>query len=301
MIPVPKILGASLLSVVTRALARTSLRTNQCIGQVIGWLAWISHSKLRQVAEINLELCYPELSAIERKALARRSLLHTGMALTEAPWIGLRPKEQVRELIHAGEGAALFTRALQDSEGMIVATPHWGSWEVTCLVMSEQVPLTYLYRSPRNPVMEAHLLKWRANLGGTPATLDPAGIRQVLKQIKQGKVVGILPDQEPDPGGGTFAPFFSTPAYTMTLLAKLASRTGAPVLFCIAERLPAGRGWKINYLPAETGINSDDRVIAATALNITVQRCIAYCADQYMWSYKRFRLMDNGERRRYRR
>ena len=182
---------------------------------------------------------------------------------------------------------------------MLVATPHMGTWELCNLPLSRKRPITYLYKTPRFSKIEEQLIKWRANLNALPANVDPRGIRELLKTLKSGGTVGLLPDQEPDQDAGVFAPFFNVEANTMTLMAKLAKRGDANIVFCFAKRLPKGRGWHMHYLEPDQEIYSDDKTLSATALNRTVERCVQHCPEQYIWNYKRFQLLPEGGNRAY--
>lgn len=282
------------------AVAMLPLPVNHAIGALFGEIAWLSRSRLRRISEINLELCLPDHPPGERRQLARSGLRETGKALTESAWLWHHPRDVVKQHIVEVRGAELLDAALARGRGLLVATPHIGSWELCNLPLSDRADITYLYRSPRNDVIEPALIEWRRNLGGEPARLDASGIRHVLGELKAGRTVGILPDQEPDTASGVFAPFFGVPALTMTLLARLAGRGKTTVLFLVTERLPRGRGWRVHFVEPEPGIADADKLVAATALNRTAERCIALCPGQYNWSYRRFRMQPDGTRRSYR-
>ena len=284
------------------ALATLPLPLNHALGALLGELAWLGRTRARRVSAINLALCLPERSPDERRALARRSLRETGKALTESAWLWHRPRSRVARHIVETRGAELLAEARVEGRPVLAVTPHLGSWELCNVPFSDEEPITYLYRPPRNAFVEPALIEWRANLGGHPARLDPGGIRTVLGELRRGGTVGVLPDQEPDAdgGGGVFAPLFGEPALTMTLLAKLARRSDPAVLFVVSERLSRGRGWRVHFVAAEPGIDDADKVRAATALNRTVERCIRLCPEQYLWSYRRFRERPDGSRRPYR-
>jgi KDO2-lipid IV(A) lauroyltransferase len=112
-------------------------------------------------------------------------------------------------------------------------------------------------------------------------------------------MIGVLPDQEPQDQHGVFAPFFGVPAYTMTFLSSLAKRTGAPVVFAVMERLPQARGYRLHYIRADNNIAADDPVLACTALNTCVEKCIDIAPTQYMWNYRRFRKTPDTRNNRY--
>src|SRR5258708_9307059 len=73
---------------------------------------------------------------------------------------------------------------------------------------------------------------------------DLRGVRAMLKALRRGEAIGVLPDQVPGIGEGEWVEFFGKPAYTMTLVGRISEQTGAPALLCCAERLPGGRGYR---------------------------------------------------------
>lgn len=289
-----------LIRTLARMLSLLPLRVNQWLGGMLGNIAWLSRSSLRRITEINLQLCYPDMERAQRQNLARQSLVETGKQLTECAWIWHRPVNQTLQKILEVRGQALLDDVTKSGEGLIMVSPHVGNWELCSLPLSRRAAFTYFYRSPRMTGLDDVLVKWRAHLGARAATLDAGGIRNGLRILKTGGTLGILPDQEPDPGNGVFAPFFDEPALTMTLLPRMANRSGARVLYCVAERLPRGKGWRFHVLPAEDALSSDDMLEATSALNRGIERCIALCPAQYLWDYKRFHTREDGTRRRYR-
>jgi Kdo2-lipid IVA lauroyltransferase/acyltransferase len=116
-----------------------------------------------------------------------------------------------------------------------------------------------------------------------------------VQTLEQGDYVGILPDQEPKADkGAVFAPLFGIPAFTMLMVILLARRTGAPVVFMFAERLPRAAGFRVHCIPAPDRVDSEDDEIAAAALNRGIKSCVRICPDQYVWPYKRYRRRPEG-------
>jgi KDO2-lipid IV(A) lauroyltransferase len=127
----------------------------------------------------------------------------------------------------------------------------------------------------------------RANLATAPTTL--AGVRQMLKALRAGEAVGLLPDQVPPAGLGVWAPFFGRPAYTMTLSTRLALQTGATVLLAWGERLSWGRGYRLHFRPWPLGAIAQDAATAAAQVNAAMEVLIRECPQQYLWGYARYK------------
>jgi KDO2-lipid IV(A) lauroyltransferase len=116
---------------------------------------------------------------------------------------------------------------------------------------------------------------------------DMRGVRAMLKALKRGEAIGILPDQVPGVGEGEWVEFFGKPAYTMTLVGRLAEQTRAPVLLCYSERLPRGRGYRFSVEPTLPPRPPESPV---RALNRSLEQLIRHCPEQYLWSYNRYKV-----------
>ncbi len=282
-----------------RLFARLSLRHNHALGALLGRLFARVPNRHRTLVRRNLALCYPELGAAARARLARACLIETGKTAIESPLFWFGDAQRVRGMVTEVQGEALFLAAKQAGRGVVVIAPHMGSWELVSLYLSQQMPITSLYRPLRQPGLEHAVVAGRKRFGAALVPTDARGVRALLQALARGEAVGIPPDQDPRAAGGGFAPFFGIPANTMTLIGRLLRKSGATPLFCVARRLPGGAGFVVHFLPAEAGLMSDDEAVHLAALNRGVERCIALDPAQYQWSYKRFRTRPHGEPRLY--
>ncbi len=286
---------ARLVKALLRFFALLPLPANHALGAFIGWLAWVLPTPAKRITRINLDLCLPELSPAERRRLARRSLMEAGKTLTETGPLWYWPAERIRALLVGTHGAEAVDQALAAGYGAIVATPHLGSWEMAGHFGAMRWGITVLYRPPRLQALEQVMRTGRATLGARLARTDAAGIRTLYAELRAGRLVGILPDQDPGERGGVFAPFFGIEANSMVLLPRLARKSGAPVFFAVCERLPRGRGYRLHFTPAPDGIADPDPRTAATAMNQGVEACVRALPEQYQWNYRRFRTRPPGE------
>ena len=251
-----------------------------------------------RVARRNLELVRPELDAAAREALLADILRTTARQAFETLRLWTRPAARNLADIAEVHGEALFDEALRSGDGLIVAAPHMGNWELLNQWLASKTPLAILYRPPESAVGEAFLRRVRANAGGEVEQVraEAAGVRTLLKRLQKGGVVGILPDQQPKAGEGEFAPFFGKQALTMTLLGRLANRSGARVLLCWCQRLP-GTGaprFALHVEAAPEAIGDADPQQAVAALNAGVEAVASRDFAQYQWTYKRYTLRPEG-------
>lgn len=272
------------------------LRLLHGIGSLAGNLLHALPNRLRAITARHIRQCFPELSATEQHRLVRASLIETAKTITEAGALWLRPGNRSLQLIRSVDGRELVDAALQKGRGVILATPHLGSWEAAGLYGAASFHMTCLYRPLRLVKLEQLVRNARARLGANYVTTTAAGIRAMYRTLEEGGTVALLPDQEPRAGTGVFAPFFGIAAWSGVLPARMTHRTGAPVVLAWCERLPRGRGYHLHFRAAPPGIDDPDPGVAAGAMNRAVEQLVRECPQQYQWGYRRFKQRPEGER-----
>ena len=254
------------------------------IGQAVGWLAWLLSPTYRQRFSANVKTAGLNFSQV------RGAIGQAGSMSTELPrlWMGKSPA-----VVWTEGSLACVETAYAAGKGVLFLTPHLGCFEVTAQALTASFsakfgPLTVLYRPSRKEglgqVMEA--TRARPGLETAPTTL--AGVRQMIKALRAGKAVGLLPDQVPPEGMGQWTPFFGKPAYTMTLAARLALQTGAKLMVIWGERLPWGQGYRIHASELNTPEAADVDVLVLQ-INQAMERLILSRPDQYLWGYARYK------------
>jgi KDO2-lipid IV(A) lauroyltransferase len=269
------------------------------LGYLLGSLFALLPNRHRFISQRNLSLCYPDKGEYERARLLVKSLRETAKTALETPLAWQGSAARLARLIKKVEGEGLLQQGIDASKGVIIASPHLGSWDIVGQYLQSRHPLTCMYKPQPGETMEALMVGGRTHLGMQLAPTDARGVRTLLGALKRGELIGILPDQEPGDGSGLFAPFFGTPALTMTLLPKLAAKSGAAVLVAYAERLSWGRGYIVHLHPCDEAVRDADPAVAAAAMNRAVEQAVRECPTQYQWSYKRFRRRPEGEAKVY--
>lgn len=275
-------------------LARRSLRSLHALGALLGWLVWLLSPSYRR--RLHANAAQAGLTPGQR----RRSVAEAGKMGTEGLRLWLRPPDDPIADPIEWHGAHLIDDALRAGRGLLLLTPHLGSFELSAQAYAERggrrKPITVLYRPARHPALRALQERARARPALATAPADLGGVRQMLRALRRGEAVGLLPDQVPPHGQGTWAPFFGRPAYSMTLAARLALQSGAPVLLARCERLPAGRGYRLSLSPLAEPIPAaaaDDEALQraqAAVINRAMEQQIRQCPEQYLWGYNRYKL-----------
>jgi KDO2-lipid IV(A) lauroyltransferase len=266
-------------------------------GAGVGHLMWWRNGREAQVTKRNIELCFPQLSQTGQDELAQRSLVNTAQTGLELIKVWMQSNQHTAAQIRSVENQELFDNALLSGKGLLLLVPHLGNWEVVGLWCGQRREMTALYQPPKQALLEPMIKQARERMGNRLHPTDVTGVRAVLKALKNDGVSAILPDQEPDPEGGRFAPFFGVETLTMTLIHGLAKRTGCVVLMAYGQRVAGG--WQIVFKEADPAIAASDIDESVRALNRSVESCVQDCPEQYQWEYKRFKKRPPGETKVY--
>ncbi|MBX3586195.1 MAG: lysophospholipid acyltransferase family protein [Ramlibacter sp.] len=252
------------------------------LGWALGWAAFLGSGVYRRRFLANLAQAGLPLAAV------RRAVGESGKLVAELPRLWFGAPVPVR-----WDGAPLIDAAQAHGRGIVFLTPHLGCFEVTAQGYAarygaQRGPITVLYRPARKAWLRGLVdhSRGRPGLATAPTTL--AGVKQMLKALKAGEAVGLLPDQVPPLGQGVWAPFFGRDAYTMTLSARLAHQTGALVLLAWGERLPWGRGFVIHVRPLPQALAPEPGA-AAAQVNEAMAQLVRECPWQYLWGYARYK------------
>jgi KDO2-lipid IV(A) lauroyltransferase len=253
------------------------------VGWVLGWLTFVLSGTYRRRFVANAR----QAQVNWRQWLG--AVGESGKLVAELPRLWLGAPVPV-----LWQGDAHITEALQLGRGLVFLTPHLGCFEVAPQAYALRFgksgkAVTVLFRPPRQPRLAKLVshVRQRPGLYTAPTTL--AGVKQLIKALKQAEAVGLLPDQVPPQGMGVMAPFFGRDAYTMTLSARLVQQTGAAVLLAWGERLSWGRGFCVHVQPMPGELPADPNV-AAAAINAAMESMVMTCPSQYLWGYARYKL-----------
>ena len=270
-----------------RLLAKLPLSWIHAVGGALGWIVYFLSDKY--ASRLRAHLLQSGLWQDEKdyRRILRRNIAESGKAGTELIPVWFRPVSSAVKLVVRAEPLSLVEAAERRERGVIYLTPHLGCFDAAALWIAQRRPITVLYRPPKmrslQPLIEAGRGRDRVQLA--PANL--AGVRLLLKALRRGEAVGILPDQVPANGEGVWADFFGRPAYTMTLAGRLAQATGATILMTAAVRLANGAGFAIHFTEYDGQVSGEN---SARDFNAAIERVVAIEPAQYLWSYNRYKV-----------
>lgn len=256
------------------------------IGRIIGRFARPIARRRRQITAANLALCFPELSADERKRLLAAHFDSLGIGIIEAvngwwkptPWLAERLQFEGLENLH---------QALAAGRGALLLTAHFTTLEMGAQMLGFTQPSTGVYRRHENPVFDRVMHAGRLARGGT--LFERGNLRGLLRALRAGKTVWFAPDQAYLGPHGVEAPFFGVPAPTNTATARIAQASGAPVLPFFVKRLPGTVGYRVTIEPPLQNFPLGDPAADAARINAVLEAGIRRVPAQYLWSHDRFK------------
>jgi len=266
------------------------------------WIGRLAHGlpvfrRHRRIARRNLALALPELGEEERARVVRACFEHFGLALLDAAsaarfdLVELCRRMDLKGWHHLQEAER---RAREAGTGLFVLSAHLGLWETAAYPPGIYGgPLHVVGRPLDNPLLDRHLARARARYGNELIPKRGA-VRPMMRVLSGGGRVGILIDQRARPTEGIWVPFFGEPAYTTPVLARMALRTGAPVVPIFGYPLPGGRYRIVLREPIladeAAGLEDEEAVVELT------RRYLAACEEEirshpelWLWMHERWK------------
>lgn len=252
------------------------------LGAGLGWIAFVASPVYRRRFMGNAALAGYSFKQVWP------AIGHAGKMVAELPrlWQGA-PVPVLMKNTHC------LDRAYAAGRGVVLLAPHLGCFEIAPQMVAEKYAeqygaLTILYRPARQAWLAKIMQHARHRPGLQAVPTNMMGVRHMLKALRQGKAVGLLPDQVPPDGMGLWAPFFGQDAYTMSLAARLVQQTGATLVLGWTERLSWGRGFVVHVVDFKEPL-AVDLSEAVMQINKSMEALICQAPSQYLWGYARYK------------
>lgn len=261
------------------------------LGRQIGNVASLLPLRFVRIARRNLELCFPEQSATERKRLLREHFRSIGVGIFETAISWWSSDARIRRLTRL-EGVEHLEAALNRGHGAILLSAHFTPLEIGGRALCSHIPTNIMYRPTRNAALEHFLERNRGRRAKRAIPRDD--VRTLVSALKNNEPVWYAPDQSYRKKGAQMVPFFGIPAATNTATSRLARMTGAAVLPYFPERLPGARGYRMVIHPAVENFPSNDPAADARRFNEIIEAQVRRVPEQYLWIHRRFKGMGEG-------
>jgi KDO2-lipid IV(A) lauroyltransferase len=261
------------------------------IGTAIGSLMYYAIPKRRKIALTNLRLCMPELSEAARKDIAMRHFQGYSRSILERSLLWWAPIPRLRRLIHIEPAVP---QAEMESGPTILLCPHFVCLDVAG-VAARVIPVSTIYSPQKNKAFDDLLRHGRERFGPVRLFAREAGVKPILRALRDGLPYFMLPDMDFGEKDSTFVPFFGIPAATLTALGRISAATGAKVIPVIATFLPNYQGYRVVFYPAWEDYPGEDMIAATRRMNAFIEERVREHPAEYFWTHKRFKTRPPGE------
>ena len=274
-----------------QVLALLPLSVTRGLGVVLGWVLYAVVGSRRRVANTNFALCFPQLSADERRKLTLQTFVYFAQAWLDRAWLWHAPKDWVQRRVQV-TGAV---EELQGNAPTVIFLPHFfgldAAWAGIALQMPR--PSTTIYTDQSNKLVDRWILRGRRRFGNLRLFGRAAGVKPIVAALREGQPLYLLPDMDFGPDDSVFVPFYGLQAATVPSLSRFAKLGRAKVLPLLPRITPTG--YEVQVMPAWVDFPSDDPVADTALMNERLQGYIDTMPAQYYWVHKRFKTRPEGE------
>lgn len=261
------------------------------IGQGLGLLSYYFARQRRHICEVNLSLCFPELSEQQRRSLTKKTFLANGIGLIEVAISWFRNPEDYRSRTRV-TGLHNLEAAISEGRGVLLLCAHFSSLEMGGFLFKLVGEMDVTYRPNKNPLFQAAMFNGR--IRHFRHVYDRKDVRGALRSLRAGRTLWYAPDQDYGAKHSVFVPFFGVEAATITATARFAKANDSVVLFYSHYRNEDNSGYHLDFAPALEGFPSGDEIADARTTNELVEQAIRKQPDQYLWLHKRFKTQAAG-------
>ena len=272
--------------------AHLPLRWQWAIGSLAGELAWRLLPRRRHIIEVNLRLCFPELTENQRQALGRQSFRANGIGALELGVAWFRDPAVFLPITKV-HGLQYLEDALARGKGVLLLGGHYSTLDLGGSLITEFISADVMQRDHNNPLLNAVMTRARERRYGK--ALDAKDLRGLLRRLRKNRTVWYAADQDYGRKDIVFAPFFGIPTGSITATSRISKSSGCAVVPFSHFRRTDGLGYDIYFQPALDNFPSGDEVADATRVNKTIEQEIRRQPDQYLWMHRRFKTRPNPD------
>lgn len=266
------------------------------IGRALVWplgpLMYYLMGSRRRIAERNLEACFPEKPAAERRAILRQSFHSMARMLIETAWCWAGDAQDLQAVIDV-DNEAVFEQMKASGQGALVVTAHVTCLEIGALALGTRVPVKGVYRPLKNEVMEWYQNRGRDNYG--QGMFSKRDVRGSVRHLRAGGILWYAPDQDFGAAQSIFAPFFGIQTATLLATHRLPVMTGCRVYISMPRYDRTSRRYLLSMSPALEQFPSDDPAADLARINALLEEQVRQAPEQYWWIHRRFKTRPPGE------
>jgi len=268
------------------------------LGRILGKLMYWFMAERREVARVNLALCFPQMNELQREQLLRENFASNGIALFEMAMAWWWPKRRLAKLANI-EGIEHLQNAAAKGQGVVLMSLHFTTLEIGAALLGQVVTIDGMYREHRNAAFDYVQRHGRERHNRDAKAVEREDVRSMMRSLRSGRAIWYAPDQDYGRKASVFVPLFGVEAATVTATSTFARLGKAQVVPFTQRRLPNAQGYQLIVHPPLQDFPGGDDTADALRINQWVEQAIAEQPEQYMWVHRRFKTRPEGVARPY--
>lgn len=267
-------------------------RLQRYLGRKLGLLVMVFLKSRRKIANRNLELCFPKMTAEQRTKMLKENFEHLGLAFFETSMAWFWPNWRLKKHIHF-VGFEQLEQLKADKKGLLMIAIHSFNLELAVRAFGKKINGSGVYRPNSNPVYD-----WFQYRGRTRQNklIDRSNVKEMLRCLRKGELLWYAPDHDYGHHRSEWAPLFAVEkACTTSGTHFLATASKCNLITFTFTRDKEGTGYTLTLDPIMDAFPLDDKQAAAAYINKQIERSIMRAPEQYMWLHRRFKSRPEGE------
>ncbi|MEJ2178936.1 MAG: LpxL/LpxP family Kdo(2)-lipid IV(A) lauroyl/palmitoleoyl acyltransferase [Gammaproteobacteria bacterium] len=283
----PAAVGVLLL----RLLVMLPMQVQYMIGKWGGRIFYMVAKRRRHIAEVNINLCFPNLDQKQKQQIVREAFESVGISTMEIPisWWASDSKLKPRRTIY---GIEHIRKAQQQGKGVLLLSAHFTCLEMGCRLMTMEASIYGMYKMHRNEFFDRVMKEGR---GKHAKSIERRDVRKFIRTLRKGSICWYAPDQDFGRQNSVFAPFMGVQTSTLTATSRLAKAGNAVVIPFFPRRRKNELAYDVFILPPLENFPSGDDTKDAALVNELIAEQIVLAPEQYLWGHRRFKTRPDGE------
>ena len=278
--------------VLLRVVSYLPYRIQVWLGCILGRLLMLSAPMRRKTAARNLQLCFPEWSEDQRRAMLWQHAEALGLSLFEFGITWWWSEARFRPLVQS-EGLENLQEALKQKKGVILLACHFTTLEITSRILGLHADFHPMYRKHNNPLIEHIITSGRLRYCSKVIPHDE--IRSMIRSLRSNVPVLYIPDQNFGRKHAIFVPFLGISTATLPATSRLAAIDNTPVLPIVLQRLSGHRGYRLVFEKPLENFPTSDLGQDTIRINQLFEKQVRENPADYLWVHRRFKTRPEGE------
>jgi len=274
-----------------RLLPLLPMRAQYGIGKWGGRIFYLFARRRRHIAEVNINLCFPNLDQKQKQQIVRDAFESVGISALEIPtsWWAKDSKLKPRRTIH---GIEHLRKAQQQGKGVLLLSAHFTCLEMGCRLLTMEASIYGMYKMHRNELFDKVM---KAGRGKHAKSIERRDVRKFIRTLRKGNICWYAPDQDFGTQNSVFAPFMGVQTSTLTATSRLAKAGNAVVIPFFPRRRRNEFAYDVFILPPLENFPSGDDIKDAALVNELIAEQVVLAPEQYLWGHRRFKTRPEGE------